>query len=609
MSPRRGPGKTTDGTEQQGRARTIAELWVRATTRPAPSPPFLVEADRGWRPVDWGEAAERVDALAGGFLSLGVEKGDRVGIMCRTRLEWTLCDFALASIGAVVVPVYTVSSAEERIHILADSGARLLVAETAKEYARIEHGRAELARLEQVVGIERVPAADLSLDELERRGREHLRLHPRSLADARAAVEEADTLTIVYTSGTTGPPKGCLLSHRNWCSMLERIVGVPGLVRPGDRIVLHLPLAHVFARLVQFLGARLGLTIAFCPDSAALSRALRGVRPTILPSVPRVYETVYQSIRSAFDEASGARRRLVDRALAVGSEASRRRQAGERLGLRLAAELALADRLVFSKVSARLGGNLRIAVSGGAPLSSEVAEFFHALGVLVLEGYGLTEATAVVSVNRPDRYRFGTVGPPVPDVEVEIAQDGESLVRGETVFRGYHGDEEATRAVLTEDGWLRTGDLGALEDGFLTIVDRKKEIIVTSNGANISPPNIERALTASRYVSQALVVGDRRPHVAALLTVNRREARKVARTDEEVRALVAEVVADVNRRLGPEEKVRRFAILERDFVPEQGEVTPTLKVKRRVVEDRFRDEIDELYATPGTDVAEDVGET
>jgi long-chain acyl-CoA synthetase len=264
-------------------------------------------------------------------------------------------------------------------------------------------------------------------------------------------------------------------------------------------------------------------------------------------------------------------------------------------------ELALADRLVYSKVSARLGGRLRVAVSGGAPLSREVAEFFDALGVLVLEGYGLTEGTAVVSVNRPDRYRFGTVGLPVPDVEVKIAPDGEILVRGETVFRGYYGDEEATRAVLTEDCWLRTGDLGAIDDdGFLTIVDRKKEIIVTSNGANIAPQKIENALMESPFVSQALVVGDRRPHVAALLTLNRGEAGTAARTDEEVHALVARIVADVNRRLGPEEKVRRFAILERDFLPEKGEVTPTLKVKRRVVEEHFRDEIDDLYAMPRT---------
>ena len=592
MSVTRPPRETT---EPAG-ARTISELWLRATSEPAPSPPFLVEEGREWRAVDWGEAAARVDALAGGFLALEVGKGDRVAIMCRTRLEWTLCDFALASIGAVVVPVYTVSSVDERIHILADSGARLLIAENAREYAKIEHARAQLATLEQVVGIARVPGADLSLDELESRGREHLRHHPQSLSAARAAVEEEDTLTIVYTSGTTGLPKGCVLTHRNWCSMVETIVRVPGLVEPGDRIVLHLPLAHVFARLVELLGARLGLTIAFCPDSAALSRALRTARPTIFPSVPRVYETVYQSIRSVFEEATGARRRLIDRALAVGREASRRRQAGERLGVGLVLQLAVANRLVYRKVSARLGGRLRIAVSGGAPLSREVAEFLHALDVLVLEGYGLTEGTAVVSVNRPDRYRFGTVGLPVPDVEVEIAEDGEILVRGETVFRGYYGDEEATRAVLTDDGWLRTGDLGSIDDGFLTIVDRKKEIIVTSNGANIAPQNIERALTASKYVSQALVVGDRRPHVAALLTVNRREARKVARTDEEVHALVAQVVADVNRRLGPEEKVRRFAILEREFVPEQGELTPTLKVKRRVVEDRFRDEIDALYA-------------
>ena len=596
-------------TSQPAGARTISEVWLRATSEPVPNPPFLVEDGGEWRAVEWEEAARRVEALAGGFLSLGVEKGDRVGIMCRTRLEWTLCDFALASLGAVVVPVYTVSSAEERIHILADSAARILIAETAREYAKVEHARAELATLEQVVGIEAVPGADLSLDELERRGRDHLRLHPQSLADARAAVEEEDTLTIVYTSGTTGPPKGCVLTHGNWCSMVERIVRVPGLVEPGDRIVLHLPLAHVFARLVQFLGARLGLTIAFCPDSSALSRALRGARPTIFPSVPRVYETVYHNIRSAFDEATGARRRLIDRALAAGREASRRRQAGERLGVRLALQLAVADRLVYSKVRARLGGSLRVAVSGGAPLSREVAEFFHVLDILLLEGYGLTEATAVVSVNRPDRYRFGTVGLPVPNVEVKIAEDGEILVRGGTVFGGYYGDEQATRAVLTDDGWLRTGDLGAIEDGVLTIVDRKKEIIVTSNGANIAPANIERALTASKYVSQALAVGDQRPHVAALLTVNRREVRKVARTDEEVRALVARIVADVNRRLGPEEKVRRFAILERDFLPEEGEVTPTLKVKRRVVKDRFRAEIDALYATPPTPSPGDSGES
>ena len=597
MPARRRPRKATAAL-QPGAAGTVPELWLRATREPAPNPPFLVEAEDGWRAVGWDEAARRVDALAGGFLSLGIGKGDRVAIMCRTRLEWALCDFALLSIGAVVVPLYTARPAEERFHILADSGARLLVAETAGEYARVEHARAELTALEQVVGIDGVPGADLSLDELEGRGREHLRLRPKSLTEARAAIEDEDCLTIVYTSGTTGPPKDCILTHRNWCSMVERIVRVPGLVEPGDRVVLHLPLGHVFARLVEFLGARLGLTIAFCLDSAGLARALRTARPTIVPSVPRVYETVHHSLRSGFEEATGARRWLIDRALAVGREASRRRQAGERLGLRLVSELALADWLVFSKVRAGLGGRLRVAVSGGAPLSPEVAEFFHALGVLVLEGYGLTECTAVVSVNRPDCYRFGAVGLPVPDVEVEIAPDGEILVRGETVFRGYYGDEEATSAVLSDDGWLRTGDLGALDDGFLTIVDRKKEIIVTSKGANISPQNIENALTASKYLSQALVVGDGRPYLAALLTVNRREARRVARTDEEVRALVAQVVADVNRRLGPEEKVRRFAILGRDFLPAKGEVTPTLKVKRRVVENRFRDEIDDLYEMP-----------
>jgi long-chain acyl-CoA synthetase len=582
------------------KAETIAELWHQATRRPAPSPPYLLESERAWREVGWEDAARRVNALAGGFLSFGIGKGDRVGIMARTRLEWALCDFALASIGAVVVGVYTVSSPEERLHILADSGASLLVAETPRQLGQIEHGLDRLPALARVVGIDDVPGADISFDELERRGHEHLRLHAEAVAEARAAVTPDDALTIVYTSGTTGPPKGCVLTHRNWRSMVESMTRVPGLVRPDDRIVLHLPLAHVFARVVLFLGPRLGLTLAFCPSSASLSRALRDVRPTIVPSVPRVYETIYDKIRSTFDDSTGLRRRLVNRALAVGREASHRRQAGEPLGLGLRAQLTLADRLVYSKVQARFGGRLRVAVSGGAPLSSEVAELLHSLGILVLEGYGLTEATAVVSVNHPDRFRFGTVGIPAPGVDVRIEEDGEILVRGDTVFSGYYGDEEATRAVLTDDGWLRTGDLGEMDDGFLAIVERKKDIIVTSNGANIAPQAIERALSASKYVSQALVIGDGRPHIAALITVDRAETGKVAPTDEQLRKLVSVVVADVNRGLGPEERVRRFTILEREFDLEEGEVTPTLKLRRSILEKRFHDEIEALYATSPT---------
>ncbi len=590
-------------------ARTVSELWLRATRDPAPNPPFLVETKDGWREVGWADAARRVEALAGGFLSLGIAKGDRVGIMCRTRLEWTLSDFALISIGAVVVPVYTVSSTAERVHILTDSGAKLLVAENAKEYAAVEEALEELAAVEQVVGIEPFAGAHLLLAELEDRGREHLRRDPDALARARETIEEDDCVTIVYTSGATGLPKGCILTHRNWCSMVEMIRRVPGLVERGDRTVLHLPLAHVFARLVEFLGAGVGLTIAFCPDSSALRRALRTASPTIFPTVPLVYETVARTVQAKLDEATGLRRRLVDRALAAGREASRRRQAGDPRGLGLTAELALADRLVYSKVKARLGGSLRVAISGGAPLSREVAEFFAALDILVLEGYGLTECTTVVSVNTPDRYRFGTVGVPVPGVEVRLAPDAEIHVRGDNVFRGYHGDEEATRAVLDGDGWLHTGDLGSLDDdGFLTVVGRKKEIIVLSNGANIPPENIEAKLEGSKYVSQALVVGDRRPHLAALITLNRRETRKVAPTDQEVHELVANVVSEVNSRLGPEEKVKRFAVLERDFLPEEDEVTPTQKLKRGVVVEHFRDVIDELYATRRNRSGGDSGE-
>jgi long-chain acyl-CoA synthetase len=573
-------------------------------------PAFLAHDREGWREVGWAEAGRRVDEIAAGFLDLGVGKGDRAAISSRTLLEWTLCDLALLSIGAVVVPIYPTSSAPDTVHVLADSGARLLVCESAEQYAKLERARAELWALEHVVALEPFAGADLALTEVETRGRALLASLPQAVAEARANVAEDDVATCVYTSGTTGPPKGCLLTHGNWTSMADAIARVPGLLRPGDRVVLHLPLAHVFARIVELVAPRVGITIAFCPDSARLPAALRSVRPTVLPTVPRVLETVQRTVLARFAAARGPRRRLIEWALAIGREASRRRQAGAPYDRRLAAQLALADRLVFSQVKQRFGGNLRVVISGGAPLARDVAELFHALDVLVLEGYGLTESTAVATVNGPESYRLGTVGQAVPGVEIRIAGDGEILLRGANVFRGYHDNEEATRAVLGPDGWLRTGDVGFLdEDGFLTIVDRKKDIIVTPSGENVSPQNIENALRASRYVSQALVVGDRRPHLAALVAVDRDEVAEVARTEDELRDVIAEVVSGVNRRLGREEQVRRFAVLPRDFLPEEGEVTPTLKLRRKVCEEHFRDEIEALYATsrPGASGADDAG--
>jgi long-chain acyl-CoA synthetase len=568
---------------------TIPDIWERAVAEPAPAPAYLVRERGAWREISWDEAGRRVDELAAGLLALGIRKGDRVAILSRTRLEWALTDFALVSIGAVVVPIYATSSADETLHVLADSGARAVVCENREQLTKVGAVRDRLPALEHVIALEDagqdgvLPWAEVGESDRE------------AVARARAAIREDDVLTLIYTSGTTGRPKGCVLTHRNMAATVAGVEKIEGLHRPGDVAVLFLPLAHVFARLVHYVAPSTPITIAFVPDVRAVARALEEVRPTVFPSVPRLYEKVHATVRGTFDQATGHRRALVDWALRVGYRASRFRQEGRPYPPALALQFRLADRLVFSKVKARLGGRVRTIVSGGAPLAREVAEFFDALDILILEGYGLTEC-AVAAVNRPQRYRFGTVGLPFPGIDVRLDEDGEILLKGESVFGGYYGDDDATRAVLDEGGWLRTGDVGALDPhGFLTITDRKKELIVTAAGKNVSPANIENELKVCPYVSQVLVVGDRRPFVIALVTLDEAEVEKLG-DPEEARARVAEAVAAVNAKRNPDEQVRRWTILPRDFSEEEGELTPTLKVRRRVVEEHFRDEVERLYA-------------
>jgi long-chain acyl-CoA synthetase len=339
--------------------------------------------------------------------------------------------------------------------------------------------------------------------------------------------------------------------------------------------------------------ARAGITTAFCPDPYRVREALKAVRPTILPSVPRVYEKIHTTVTGRFEELSGPRRRIVDWALDVGRRASEPRGRGERLRGRLALEHRLADRLVYSKVKAELGGRLRVGISGGAPLAKEIGELFHALDILILEGWGQTECTTAATVNRPTRFRFGTVGLPMPNVELRLAEDGEVLVRSPTIFAGYYKEPEATREVLAPDGWLRTGDVGALDaDGFLALTDRKKDIIVTAGGKNVAPQNLENALKTAKEISQALVVGDRRPYVTALVTLD----PEAGLSPESARPRIEEIVAGVNAGLSRFEQIKRFAILPRDFSMADGELTPTLKLKRRICEEHFAREIEELYA-------------
>jgi long-chain acyl-CoA synthetase len=559
--------------------RTIARLWLDAVERKWPGPAYLVQDGAQWREVSWEEAARTVDELAHGLLALGVGKGDAFSILASTRLEWALFDFALGLIGAVGAPVYMNSSPKEAAYVLRHSEAIGVLCEDSDQRAKVRD-----VELRHVLTF-----ADL--DDLRARGRAHAASNPNAVEEASAAIDEEDLFTYIYTSGTTGPPKACMITHRNYYEMSEKCLGIEDFAVSDDTMLLYLPLAHNFGRLMHLHSPHAGYTLAFCPDPYAVADALPQVRPTVFPSVPRVYEKVHTTVTARFAEATGLRRRLMDWALAVGRETSARRQQGQPLPFGLAVRRAAADRLVFKKVKDRLGGRIRICISGGAPLAKEIIELFHALDVLILEGYGLTECTTAATVNRPSNFRFGTVGPAMPGVELRIADDGEILIKTNTIFAGYFHDDEATREVLPGDGWLRSGDVGSIdEDGFLSITDRKKDILVTAGGKNVAPQNLENALKTHPVISQALVVGDRRAYVAALITLA--EGASPADAHDEVQRAVDEV----NRELSRFEQIKRFAILPRDFSAEEGEVTPTLKLKRRVCQEHFAAEIEGLYS-------------
>jgi long-chain acyl-CoA synthetase len=558
--------------------RTAPELWRDAVRNAPDQPAYLEETADAWRPVPWEEASERVDALAHGLLARGVRHGDRVAILARTRLEWILIDWAVMSIGAVVVGLYPTSSAKECEYILGHCEAVLAFTEDEEQTRKLVSVRGSLPQLREIIPFD-------WLEKLEADGRLAKHLQPDPIA-------EDDLATLIYTSGTTGPPKGCMLTHRNLVTAAMRVV--EGMNQPGDVCLLFLPLAHSYGRLAHQAATNRGTTVALVADVARVPEALATVRPTVLPAVPRVYEKIHANALGEIERAGGLHRRIGLWALGVGARTSRASREGAPVSGVLAQKQRLADRLVFSKVRDRLGGRLRIGISGAAPLSTDVMEFFHALGVPVIEGYGLTETASSATVNEPGDFRIGSVGRPVDGTEVRLEEDGEILIRSDSIFSGYYQDPEATAAALTDDGWLRTGDVGDIDDeGFLRITDRKKDLIITAGGKNIAPQNLENALKSSRFVSQALVVGDRRPYVTALVTLDHTE---LASSGRDPQALVQELVDDVNRDRTRVEQIKRFTILPRDFSQEEGEVTPTLKLRRRVIHEHFADEIERLYA-------------
>jgi long-chain acyl-CoA synthetase len=559
--------------------RTAPALWRYVLAQGWTTPAYLEEQADGWREVSWREAGERVEALSRALLARGVRRGDSVAVLSRTRLEWILLDWAIMSIGAVVVGLYPTNTASECAYILGHSEAVLAFVEDDTQREKLAPVHGQLPALREVIGFDELPAFEQAAGDAE--------------PDAgQEPVQEDDLATLIYTSGTTGPPKGCMLSHRNLVTAALRVK--THLQGQSDTVLLFLPLAHSFARIVHHSAAFHGATLALVSDASRVPEALARTRPTILPAVPRVYEKVHANTLGEIERSTAAKRTIGRWALGVGSRASRLRRAGRPVPPALRVQQKIADRLVFSKVRERLGGRLRLGVSGAAPLGIDVLEFFHSLNMLVIEGYGLTETSSSLSVNDPDDYRFGTVGRAVDGCELRLDGDAEILVRSQTIFSGYYKDPEATAAAFTEDGWFRTGDVGEIDaDGWVKITDRKKDIIITAGGKNIAPQNLENALKASRFVSQALIVGDRRPYLTALITLDPAETATSGRDPQE---LVQEIVDEVNRDRVRVEQIKRFAILPRDFSQEEGELTPTLKLRRKIAQEHFADQIEQLYS-------------
>jgi long-chain acyl-CoA synthetase len=581
---------------------------VLATARRGPDVALRFPLDGQTVSLSYGELGVISREIARGLIALGVEVGERVAILCSTRAEWTLADCGALCAGAVVVPVYHTNSPEECAYVLKHSEARVIFCEDPSQAEKIEQVRGRLPRLRQIVLIEgEAPHDDaITIEQLRKRGAE---VPQGAVRDRVDAVSPEDPATLVYTSGTTGPPKGCMLSHANMLST-ARMYSERLQINSTHSLYQFLPLAHVLARVAQIVILDTGAQVCFWGgDPTKIVEELAELQPTHFPAVPRIYEKIHSTVVGRVEDGPALQRTLFKRALTQ-SRALRRMQArGLSPGPIRLARHRLADALVLSKVRRIFGGRLQLALVGAAPVARDLLEFFDACGVTVLEGYGLTESTAAATLNTPDDLRLGTVGRPLPGTEVQIAADGEILLRGPNVFEGYYKNAAATSETF-EDGWLATGDLGAITDeGYLVVTGRKKDLIITSSGKNITPVNIENALRETRWISEAVVYGDERPYLVALLTLDRDEQAKLAERlnvsadtaamahDESVHATVWEAVEEVNANLARIEQIKRFAILDHDMTQADGELTPTLKVKRTVVYDRYVDLFDALYRT------------
>ncbi|MBK8170337.1 MAG: long-chain fatty acid--CoA ligase [Sandaracinaceae bacterium] len=601
------------------RTKSLAALFLLRTKDNAEREAFRFPVTKNgvdeWKSMTWKAAGERVHAIAGGLRSLGLVAEERVGVLSGTRVEWILADLGVLCAGGATTTVYPSTTAEDCAFILDDSASKFVVVEDKAQLDKLRSQRSAMSKLSKVILIDgERPAADgdwvMTLPELEALGKTWLAANPGEIEKIVEAIQPEQIATLVYTSGTTGKPKGVRLVQECWAYTADGI-DATGLWQRDEIQFLWLPMAHVFGKVLMCGHLMSGSVTAIDGRIPKIIDNLAVVRPTLMAAAPRIFEKVYNKVIQGIKEKGGFSEKIFRWAVAVGKRGSVVKQEGKTPGGLLALQLALAEKLVFSKIKQRFGGRLRFFISGSAPLSREIAEFFHACGILILEGYGLTESSAASSVNRLSKYRFGTVGIPLPGTTIRLAEsDSEILIKSPGVMRGYHNLPEQTAEALTADGWLHTGDIGEIDaDGFIRITDRKKDLIKTSGGKYVAPQMIEGKLKAAcPYLSQVVVHGDTRNFCSALFSVDEEAVMKWARENglgaksyaevtksPELRALIEPYVEEVNQSLAKWETIKKFAILPRDLTIEEGELTPSLKVKRKAVEQKYKSMLDKLY--------------
>lgn len=595
------------------RARNVAEMFFQRVSESGSREAFRYpDEHEEWQSLTWDETAQRATELAAGLIALGIEPGERVAIASATRIEWILADLAINSSGAATTTVYPSTVTDEVEYILADSDSRIVFAEDDEQIAKLRAKRSELPGVQRVVTFDGQADDDwvISLDRLTEIGLAHLADHPDAVQERVAATGPDDLATLIYTSGTTGRPKGVRLSHGGW-TYEGAAVAALGFLSIDDLEFRWLPLAHSFGKVLLTIQLQVGYTAAIDGRVPKIVENLAVVKPTFIGAAPRIFEKAYGRIVAMMEEEGGIKLKLFRWAEKVGRQHSRLERAGKSIPAALKVQHALADKLVFTKIRARFGGRVRFFISGAAPLSTEIAEWFHAVGVLILEGYGLTETSAGTFVNHPRNFKIGTVGLPMIGTEVKIADDGEVLIKGPGVMRGYHNLDAESSSTLTADGWLATGDLGQVDaEGFLTITDRKKDLFKTSGGKYVAPSHIEGLFKAvCPLASQMIVYGHERNFCSALITLDAEAVEGWAQNHGMAGKDYAEVVSSaamqadmeeyvdrLNARLNRWETIKRWAILDHDLTIESGEITPSLKVKRRVVEDNYRDIFEAFYA-------------